>query len=171
MPETEQSPQAERREREMQRRNERKTAPPLAGVFSTQVVGVTHADGYPGVLWDLQAKMERPRRADWEEMTSHYPMFNGEMAQYYAEADYDRLLEEGPYETQFLELIREPDNEHDPNAIGVWWDGHKIGHLNKVIAFRMAPEIDAGTKWLCRVEEVAGEGDLIGCSIRCKRED
>lgn len=164
------SEQAQRRERELQRRDERKTAPPLAAVFSTQVVGVTHGDGYPGTLWDLEEKMARPRRAEWEEMTSHFPNFNGEMAQMYAEADYDRLLEEGPYETQWITLRREPDNEHDPNAIGVWWDDRRIGFLNKVIAFRMAPELDSGTEWLCRVEEVGGE-EHIGVSIRCKRKE
>lgn len=167
---TEQSVQAERREREMQRRNERKTTPPLASVFSTQLVGVTHGEGYPSTLWDLQELMERPRKAEWQEMTSHYPMFNGEMAQMYAEADYERLLEMGPYETQYVELRRDPDNEHDPNAIGVWWNELRIGFLNRVIAFRMAPEMDAGVKWIARVEEVGGD-DHIGCSIRCKREE
>lgn len=167
---TEQSVQAERRDREMHRRQERKTTPPLATVFSTQVVGVSHGDGYPGVLYDLQQLMERPRRAQWEEAIRHFPNFNGEMAQMYAEGDYDRLLEEGPYETQYLELIREPDNEHDPNAIAVVWTGHRIGFLNKIIAFRMAPELDAGQKWLARVEEVGGD-EHIGVSIRCKREE
>lgn len=167
---SEQSVQAERREREMHRRQERKTTPPLAGVFSTQVVGVTHGDGYPGVLYDLQHLMERPHRELWKEMTSHYPMFNGDMAQMYAEADYDRLLEEGPYETQWITLRREPDNEHDPNAISVWWCDARIGFLNKIIAFRMAPELDAGVTWLARVEEVGGD-EHIGVSIRCKREE
>jgi len=43
--------------------------------------------------------------------------------------------------------------------------------LNKVLAFRLAPELDAGITWLARVEEVGGDDDLIGCSIRCKREE
>lgn len=128
------SVQAERRDREMQRRNERKTTPPLASPFSTQVVGVTHGDGYPDLLEHI-AEVHAHNKPQW------------------------------------LELRREPDNKYDPNAIQVWWDGHRIGFLNKVIAYRMAPEIDSGTDWLCRVEEVTGEGDLWGVSIRCKRED
>jgi len=131
----EQSVQAERRDREMRRREERVTTPPLAGVFSTQVVGVTHGDGYPDTLLDMQ---------------SHRMAIPG---------------------TMWLTLQREPDNEYDPNAISVWWDGHKIGHLNKVIAFRMAPELDAGQTWLARVEEIAGDDELVGVSIRCKREE
>lgn len=131
---TEQSPQAQRREREMERRNTRKTAPPLASPFSTQVVGVTHAEGYPDVHLAV-GEVHAASRPTW------------------------------------LTLKREPHNEYDPNAIGVWWDAHKLGHLNRVIAFRMAPELDAGTEWLCRVEEVAGEGDLIGVSVRCKRQE
>jgi hypothetical protein len=131
------SVQAERREKEMQRRHERATTPPLAQVFSTQLVGVSKQDGYPSTLWDLQEMMERPKRQ---------------------------------YQTQFLQLVREPDNEFDENAIAVHWNGVKIGHLNRVIAFRMAPELDAGTTWLARVEEVGGD-EHIGVSIRCKREE
>lgn len=72
--------------------------------------------------------------------------------------------------TMWLTLKREPDNVYDANAIGVWWNDAKIGHLNKVIAFRMAPELDAGQSWLARVEEIAGDDELVGVSIRCKRE-
>jgi hypothetical protein len=73
--------------------------------------------------------------------------------------------------TMWLTLKREPENPYDANAIGVWWDGHKIGHLNKVIAYRMAPELDAGQSWLARVEEIAGDDELVGITIRCKREE
>jgi len=128
------SVQAERREKELDRRDNRKTAPPLAGVWSAQLVGVTHTEGYPADLLELRET--------------------------HAEV-----------KPQMLELVREPHNEYDANAIGVWWQGHRIGYLNKVIAFRLAPELDAGVTWLARVEEVEGDDDLIGCSIRCKREE
>ena len=72
---------------------------------------------------------------------------------------------------QWIELRREPHNAYDENAIAVWWDGIQLGHINKALAFRLAPELDAGTTWLARVEEVNGSEDMPGISIRLKRED
>lgn len=166
----EQSVQAERRERELARRAERKTAPPIAGLFDTKLVGVSHVPDYPNTLERIEERLARPSKAEYEEMINTYPMFNGEMAQYYAESDWERMAEAGPRETEWVELVRAPDNAYDPNAIAVHWNGEMIGHLNKVIAFRLAPELDAGVTWLARVQSVAGEDDLIGCTIRCKRE-
>lgn len=73
--------------------------------------------------------------------------------------------------TMWLTLRRNPANQYDTNAVEVHWDGHQIGHLNKVIAARIAPELDSGVEWLCRVEDIVGDDDLVGCSIRLKRED
>jgi hypothetical protein len=36
-------------------------------------------------------------------------------------------------------LVREPDNDHDPNAIGVWSQRGKIGHLSREDALRYGP--------------------------------
>jgi hypothetical protein len=163
------SVQAQRRDRELERRSNRKTTPPLAGLFSTKLVGVSYVPDYPNTLERIEERLARLPRAKWEEATSHYPNFGGEMAQMYAENDWERLMEEGPRETEWVELVRAPDNAHDPNAIAVHWNGEMIGHLNKVISFRLAPELDAGITWLARVESVAGDDDLIGCTIRCKR--
>ena len=133
-----QSVQAERRERELDRRANRKTTPPLSSPFSTQAVGVTHHADYPKGLNDLRGVLAQP------------------------------FDDRG---TVWLELRREPDNPHDSNAISVWWDGIQLGHLNKVIAFRLAAELDAGQSWLARAEEVAGDEDMPGLSIRMKREE
>jgi len=54
-----------------------------------------------------------------------------------------------------LELIREPDNKHDRNAIRVEWHGHKLGYLprkeNRVVAAAM----DAGDRLSARVSSMS----------------
>lgn len=126
----------------MERRHNRATTPPIAAVFSTQVVGVTHYN-YPDLLNEVREVMARK---------------------------YDQAADP-PYETQFLELTREPDNEHDANAVIVCWNKQQLGYLNSIISFRLAPELDAGATWLCRVEEVEGPDDQPGISIRMKRSE
>lgn len=44
-------------------------------------------------------------------------------------------------------LIREPDNPHDPNAVAVLMAGDIIGHVPRVLAERLGPEIDAGARF------------------------
>ena len=44
------------------------------------------------------------------------------------------------------ELVRQPDNEYDPNAVMVTAAGHDIGYLPKYLAAELAPVIDAGQK-------------------------
>lgn len=75
---------------------------------------------------------------------------------------------------QWVSIHREPDNEHDPNAIAIEWAGMDIGHLTRVTAARMAPELDAGIEWLAFVKEVLvtpGMEDQPGIVIRFKREE
>lgn len=38
----------------------------------------------------------------------------------------------------------EPGNIHDRNAIAIYFDGHKIGHLSRSLARDLAPHIRAG---------------------------
>jgi hypothetical protein len=45
--------------------------------------------------------------------------------------------------------IREPDNPHDPNAIGVYvkkstGETFSVGYINRGLAAKLAPKIDAG---------------------------
>ncbi|WP_136024845.1 HIRAN domain-containing protein [Microbacterium sp. K27] len=42
------------------------------------------------------------------------------------------------------ELVREPDNPHDPNAIAIHVDGEMLGHYNKGTARSLAKRLDAG---------------------------
>lgn len=48
-----------------------------------------------------------------------------------------------------LELIREPSNPHDANAIivRVAADMETLGHIPAAVAARLAPEMDAGVAW------------------------
>jgi HIRAN domain len=43
-----------------------------------------------------------------------------------------------------LELRRDPENEHDANAIAVLAGGAQVGWVPRELAARLAPEIDAG---------------------------
>jgi HIRAN domain len=46
-----------------------------------------------------------------------------------------------------LRLRREPDNEHDPNAIAVLAGGAQVGWVPRELAAELAPKLDAGRPW------------------------
>ena len=47
-----------------------------------------------------------------------------------------------------LELRRDPDNPHDPNAIAVHaGDGQQVGWVPRELAAELAAELDAGRPW------------------------
>ena len=46
-----------------------------------------------------------------------------------------------------LELRRDPDNPHDPNAIAVDAGGEQVGWVPREVAETLAPELDAGRPW------------------------
>ena len=46
-----------------------------------------------------------------------------------------------------LELRREPENEHDPNAIAVHGGGAHLGFVPRELAEEIAPALDAGEPW------------------------
>ena len=47
-----------------------------------------------------------------------------------------------------LMLRRDPDNEHDPNAIAVHTQGDKVlGFVPRDLAADLAPKLDAGERW------------------------
>lgn len=73
-------------------------------------------------------------------------------------------------------LIRNPDNEHDSNAIQVHVPalgaGAFVGHLTSPIAARLAPELDAGVPWRADVVDVLihpSHPDRPGISVRLTR--
>jgi hypothetical protein len=50
-----------------------------------------------------------------------------------------------------LELRRDPDNEHDPNAIAVLAGGEQVGWVPREVAAELAPDLDAGRPWAAAV--------------------
>lgn len=44
----------------------------------------------------------------------------------------------------YFRLEREPDNPHDPNAVSVWFLDGRLGYLQKSVAEKLAPLMDAG---------------------------
>ncbi|MFZ5639561.1 MAG: single-stranded-DNA-specific exonuclease RecJ [Bacillota bacterium] len=70
--------------------------------------------------------------------------------------DIVRQLHEG----EKLNLVRESDNAHDPNAIRVERsDGSQVGYLNARLARNLAPYIDQGEQYLTLVSQVTGGDD------------
>ncbi|HEY6234309.1 MAG TPA: DEAD/DEAH box helicase [Candidatus Elarobacter sp.] len=57
-----------------------------------------------------------------------------------------------------IELRRQPENVHDPNAIGVWYGALQLGFLKRAIAARVAPNVDAGEHYTAHVTAVTGGG-------------
>lgn len=53
-----------------------------------------------------------------------------------------------------LELIREPDNRHDRNAIRVEWRGHKLGYVPRAENRAVASAIDQGDKLVARISRL-----------------
>ena len=54
-----------------------------------------------------------------------------------------------------LELVREPNNPYDPNAIKIM-KGIQIGYVKKELAVTLAPLMDVGRDVTCVVSEVTG---------------
>lgn len=111
--------------------------------FTAKVVGVSFVPAYPDNLYMLDQVMHEAVQRD-----EHLPAI----------------------------LIRNPDNAYDSNAIEVHvpslGERAMIGHLTRPIAARLAPEMDAGVRWLARVESVLiaeGHLDNPGISIMCAR--
>lgn len=58
-----------------------------------------------------------------------------------------------------LELERQPENPHDPNAIAVRYGSLPLGFIKKGIALHLAPAIDSGTRYRARVASLTGGGE------------
>ncbi len=55
-----------------------------------------------------------------------------------------------------LELRREPNNPHDPNAIAVHYGALQLGFFNRKMAAHLAPLIDAGARYRARIASLTG---------------
>lgn len=72
-------------------------------------------------------------------------------SQYYALGDFWTEIKVG----DALELIREPDNKHDHNAIRVEWRGHKLGYVPRAQNSAVAAAMDVGGRLTARVSSVS----------------
>ena len=81
----------------------------------------------------------------------------------------EQWWERGPREGS---LIREPDNEHDANAVAVFIGGEIIGHVPAFLARDLAPLIDAGQHYTISDFSVLIDPehkDRPGLLIRCEQ--
>jgi hypothetical protein len=53
-----------------------------------------------------------------------------------------------------LELVREPDNAHDPNAVRVEWRGRKLGYVPRRANAALAWGLDRGSRLRARVSRL-----------------
>ena len=70
-----------------------------------------------------------------------------------------------------FELVREPDNPYDPNAIKVALFGHfKFGYIPRHIARELAPLMDSGRHFAAEYQFRNGSPyhDLVGLTVKIK---
>ena len=58
-------------------------------------------------------------------------------------------------EGSLLDLVREPDNPYDGNAVSVEYKEMKVGHLSRALAESLSEQIDGGTDYVARVVDVS----------------
>jgi hypothetical protein len=116
--------------------------------FTSRVVGVTFAPGYPESLGQLDLYVRRHLLTGQKRSDGMEPI---------------------P-----AVLIRNPDNAHDPNAIEVHVPaiGHQIGHVQAHTARLLAPAMDGGDVYRAWVVEVVTRDDRPdkpGIQVRIER--
>jgi hypothetical protein len=62
----------------------------------------------------------------------------------------DSINKWGHQDIGSFSLEREPDNPHDPNAIGVWFLDDRLGYLERPVAEKLAQVLDTGTKLIAK---------------------
>ncbi|MGQ0579440.1 MAG: HIRAN domain-containing protein [Betaproteobacteria bacterium] len=58
-----------------------------------------------------------------------------------------------------LALIREPDNLHDPLAVRVEWNGHKLGYVPRKENEAVARQLDRGNRLQARIVRLSKHRD------------
>lgn len=71
-----------------------------------------------------------------------------------------------------VEIVREPENEHDFYAIGVFWQDKQIGYLNSRLARVIAPIIDMGIKYEAYITQITGrEKESLGVNLCIQKKE
>ncbi|MBV9402769.1 MAG: DEAD/DEAH box helicase, partial [Candidatus Eremiobacteraeota bacterium] len=69
-----------------------------------------------------------------------------------------------------LTLERQPDNPHDHNAIAILFGNLQLGFISREHAVHLAPAMDAGAVYRCRIADVTGGGErFFGINIWVER--
>lgn len=76
-------------------------------------------------------------------------------SQYYLLNELQRNIQVGDP----LELVREPENPHDPNAIAVRWRGQALGYLPRKENRAVAKAIDDGETVRATVEAITADAN------------
>lgn len=76
-------------------------------------------------------------------------------SQYYALAEVWPEMRVG----DILQLVREPENRHDPKAICVEWRGRKLGYVPRAENRPVAAVLDGGGRLMARVARLRESGD------------
>lgn len=66
------------------------------------------------------------------------------------------------------ELVREPENEYDYNAVKVVVGSLEMGYLPKMVAANIAPEMDSGKRFIAKFESTNRHPayDQVGLTIK-----
>lgn len=131
--------------------------------MALRVVGVTFCEGYPGNLHRLREIVEERYESDGE-------------GRWAAVEDWEEGEPVG--EPIPVNLIRNPENEHDENAVEVHVPvlgryGTMIGHIPRELAARLAPRMDEAIPFSTVIKAVyvdPAHEDRPGIEIRVSRE-
>lgn len=70
---------------------------------------------------------------------------------------------------QMLDIIQEPENKYDKNAVRIEHSGRKLGYFPKETAKTFTELLNQGKKFLVSVSEITGkEKQNVGCNILIK---
>lgn len=76
---------------------------------------------------------------------------------------------------QRLQLVREPKNQYDPNALAVFNESDQVGYINKELAAKLSPAIDSkAVDYTCTVTNITGgtaDKPTLGVNILLQNKD
>lgn len=124
---------------------------PVPTEFTAKVVGVSFVDDYP----DNVARVERA----W--LAANGMAAGRSVSSFDPDDPFAGMADADGYEPLPAVLIRNPDNEHDANAVQVHVPAANtmIGHLPRALASRLAPLMDAGQVWQAEIRRVLVHSD------------
>lgn len=59
-----------------------------------------------------------------------------------------------------MDLVREPENPHDPLAVALRWRGERIGYVPRRHNAEIARRLDAREALLCQITRIDEQADL-----------